>query len=152
MSEKNDSSLSRMMAVLDLFTERCTDISAEQVSDTLGVSLPTSYRYLKTLSDAGLLHRSAQARYTLGPRIVMLDHLMRQADPILKFGTPILQEITQQTGFDCVVSSMHGGQMLDTHREYAANPASLSFGRGRPRPLFLGAAPKIILAGMNSSA
>ena len=62
MSEKNDSSLSRMMAVLDLFTERCTDISAEQVSDTLGVSLPTSYRYLKTLSDAGLLHRSAQAR------------------------------------------------------------------------------------------
>ena len=50
------------------------------------------------------------------------------------------------TGFDCVVSSLLGTQVLDTHREYSSVPADLSYGRGRPRPLFLGAAPKVILA------
>jgi DNA-binding IclR family transcriptional regulator len=44
------------------------------------------------------------------------------------------------------VSELYGQQVLDTHREYGNLPASLSYGRGRPRPLFRGGAPKIILA------
>lgn len=149
--DKSDSSLSRMLAVLDLFDEQHTEISAEQVRDRLDVSLPTSYRYLKTLSQAGLLRHTSEASYTLGPRIVVLDHLMRQADPILKCCTPHLKDLTEQTGLDAVISGWHGGLVLDTHREYAATPANLSYGRGRPRPLFLGAAPKVILAGMSTS-
>ncbi len=148
MSERSDSSLSRLLGVLDGFDETHTDLSAEEVSAALGVSLPTSYRYLKSLSDAGLLRRSSEARYTLGPRIVVLDHLIRQADPVLRCCTPHMKDIVAQTGFDCVVSALHGEQLLDTHREFGATPASLSYGRGRPRPLFLGGAPKVILAGM----
>ena len=151
MSERAESSLSRMLGVLELFDDHRTQLSAEDVSTALEVSLPTSYRYLKTLSDAGLLWRAAEARYTLGPRIVVLDHLIRQADPVLKCCIPCMKEIVAQTGFDCVVSALHGEQLLDTHREFAAAPASLSYGRGRPRPLFLGGAPKVILAGMPST-
>ena len=43
-------------------------------------------------------------------------------------------------------------QLLDTHRELGSMPASLSYGRGRPRPLFQGAAPKVILAGWTPPA
>jgi DNA-binding IclR family transcriptional regulator len=150
MSDRSDSSLSRLLAVLDLFDEGRSELSAEEICAALDVSLPTSYRYLKTLSDAGLLHRGSEARYTLGPRIVVLDHLIRQADPVLRCCTPYMKHIVVQTGFDCVVSALHGEQLLDTHREFGATPASLSYGRGRPRPLFLGGAPKVILAGMPS--
>lgn len=146
MTDKSDSSLARMLSVLDLFSDQRLHWSAEDISETLGVSLPTSYRYLKTLSDAGLLRRGADAQFTLGPRIVVLDHYIRQADPVLRCGIPFMRELVAQTGFDCVVSSLHGDQVLDTHREYGSMPASLSYGRGRPRPLFLGAAPKVILA------
>jgi len=133
MTDKADSSLARMLSVLDLFSDQRLHWSAEDISETLGVSLPTSYRYLKTLSDAGLLQRGQDAQFTLGPRIVVLDHFIRQADPVLQC---------------CVVSSLHGDQLLDTHREYGTAPADLSYGRGRPRPLFLGGAPKVILAGL----
>jgi DNA-binding IclR family transcriptional regulator len=150
-TDKSDSSLSRMLAVLDLFDEEQTEVSAEWVRDRLQVSLPTSYRYLKTLSQVGLLRHTREASYTLGPRIVVLDHLIRQTDPILKCCAPHLQELATQTGLDCVISGWHGGQVLDTHREFAATPANLSYGRGRPRPLFLGAAPKVILAGMGTT-
>lgn len=149
MTDKADTSLARMLSVLDLFTEQRLHWSAEDISETLGVSLPTSYRYLKTLSDAGLLRRGADAQFTLGARIVVLDYLIRQADPVLQCGIPIMKELVAQTGIDCVVSSLLGDQLLDTHREYSNMPAHLSYGRGHPRPLFQGGAPnKVILAGL----
>jgi DNA-binding IclR family transcriptional regulator len=37
-------------------------------------------------------------------------------------------------------------EIIDTHRESGADGLHLAYGRGRPRPLFLGAAPKVILA------
>ena len=148
MSEKADSSLARMLGVLDLFSEQRLHWSAEDIGEALGVSLPTSYRYLKTLSDAGLLQRRPDAQFTLGPRIVVLDHFIRQTDPVLQCGIPFMKELVAQTGLDCVVSSLLGDQLLDTHREHGSMPADLSYGRGRPRPLFQGAAPKVILAGL----
>lgn len=148
MTDKADSSLARMLSVLDLFSDQRLHWSAEDISEALGVSLPTSYRYLKTLSDAGLLRRGADAQFTLGPRIVVLDHFIRQADPVLQCAIPFMKELVAQTGFDSVVSSLHGDQLLDTHREYGTAPADLSYGRGRPRPLFQGGAPKVILAGL----
>jgi DNA-binding IclR family transcriptional regulator len=151
MTDKTDSSLARMLSVLDLFTEQRLSWSAEDISESLGVSLPTSYRYLKTLGDAGLLRRGQDAQFSLGPRIVVLDHYIRQADPVLRCGIPFMRELVTQTGFDCVVSSLHGDQLLDTHREHGSEPASLSYGRGRPRPLFLGAAPKVILAELSAA-
>ncbi len=148
MNDKADSSLVRMLGVLDLFSELRLHWSAEDIAEALDVSLPTAYRYLKTLSDAGLLRRGTDALFTLGPRIVVLDHFIRQADPVLQCGIPFMKELVAQTGFDCVVSGLHGEQLLDTHREYGSLPADLSYGRGRPRPLFRGAAPKVILASL----
>ena len=149
MTDKSDSSLVRMLSVLDLFSDRQLSWSAEAITAALQVSLPTGYRYVKMLTDAGLLQRSADSQYTLGPRIIMLDYYIRRADPVLQHGVPFMQELVTQTGFDCVISALYGQQLLDTHRELGTAPASLSYGRGRPRPLFQGAAPKVILAGLS---
>ena len=65
MIDKSDSSLSRMLSVLDLFSDQRLHWNAEDISEQLDVSLPTSYRYLKTLSDAGLLQRGSNAMFTL---------------------------------------------------------------------------------------
>ena len=146
MTDKADSSLARMLGVLDLFSDQRLHWTPEAVADTLQVSLPTAYRYVRLLTDAGLLQRTGDAQLTLGPRIIVLDHYIRQADPVLQHGVPFMKELVAQTGLDCVVTALYGGQLLDTHREYGAAPASLSYGRGRPRPLFRGGAPKVVLA------
>lgn len=140
------SSLARMLSVLDLFSEQQLTWTAEGITEALQVSLPTGYRYVKMLVDAGLLQRTADSHYTLGPRIIMLDHYIRMADPVLQHGLPFMAELVEKTGFDCVISGLYGQQVLDTHREFSTLPATLSYGRGRPRPLFLGAAPKVILS------
>lgn len=146
MTEKSDSSLARMLSVLDLFSDRQLTWTAEAITEALQVSLPTGYRYVKMLTEAGLLQRSADANYTLGPRIIVLDHYIRMGDPVLRHGVALMQELVEQTGLDCVISCLYGQQVLDTHREFGTTEATLSYGRGRPRPLFLGAAPKVILS------
>jgi DNA-binding IclR family transcriptional regulator len=135
-----------MLSVLEFFDDAHPSHSAESLAEVLNVSLPTIYRYVRLLVDAGLLQRVAESRVALGPRIIVLDHHIRQADPVLRHGAPFMAELVTATGFDCVISALYGDQLLDTHREYSQVPATLSYGRGRPRPLFLGAAPKAILS------
>jgi DNA-binding IclR family transcriptional regulator len=146
MTDKSLSSLSRMLSVLDLFSEQQRTWTAEAITEALQVSLPTGYRYVKMLVDAGLLQRAADSHYTLGARIVVLDHYIRMDDPVLQHATPFMAELVEKTGFDCVISGLYGERVLDTHREVGKSPATLSYGRGRPRPLFQGAAPKVILS------
>lgn len=146
MTDPSASSLGRMLSVLDLFDERKLSVSPEEIAAELDVSLPTGYRYVKMLVDAGLLQRAEESRYTLGPRVMVLDHYIRRADPVLRAGIATMAELVEKTGFDCVMSGLYGTQVLDTHREMGKNPAQLAYGRGRPRPLFQGAAPKVILA------
>lgn len=146
MTDKPDSSLARMLAVLDLFDEQRLALTPEAIVEALQVSQPTAYRYVKLLTDAGLLQRQGAAHYTLGPRIVVLDHLIRRADPVLQHAVPFMKELVATTGLDCVATGVYSDQLLDIHREYSGQPAPLSYGRGRPRPLFLGAAPKVVLA------
>ena len=152
MPEKSLSSLGRMLGVLDLFDDRHLTRSADDISVALEVSLPTGYRYVRLLLEAGLLQRVEDSRYALGPRIILLDHYIRKADPVLREGLPVMRELVAATGFDCVVSGLFGAQVLDTHREMGSTPATLAYGRGRPRPLFQGGAPKVLLASFAPAA
>jgi len=146
LSETSTSSLERMLAVLDLFDDTHLTRTAEDIAAQLAVSLPTSYRYVRLLLQAGLLQRVEDSHYALGPRVILLDHYIRRSDPVLRVGLPVLRELVAATGFDCVVTGLFGRQILDTHREMGGAPAALAYGRGRPRPLFLGAAPKVLLS------
>lgn len=135
-----------MLSVLDLFDSAHPTRSADEICDALGFSRPTGYRYIKELVAAGLLMRLGGGAYALGPRIILLDYHIRQTDPVLHVAVPIMKQLVEATGCDCVLSSLFGTRILDTHREAGIEKLTLSYGRGRPRPLFQGAAPKVILA------
>src|SRR5690606_31034372 len=91
MSERN--SLERMLGILAVFDEAHPEWTPEQLMRRLGYSRPTLYRYLKTLKEAGLVVSINQAAYTLGPKIVELDFLLRRADPLILQGQPFLEEL-----------------------------------------------------------
>ena len=146
MSSKNISSLGRMLNVLDFFTEERPYWSVEEMATQLDVSIPTCYRYFKLLVEAGLLQHQSESQYTFGTRILTLDYYVRETDPVLHASTPYIKELVSKTGFDCLLTASYGDKILDTHHERSSNNPLLKYGRGRPRPLFLGASPKILLA------
>jgi DNA-binding IclR family transcriptional regulator len=151
-SDSTTSSLVRMLSVLDLFSESRYCLTAEEIADALAISRPTGYRYVRILLDAGLLQPAGYATYVLGPKIITLDHYIRTADPVLQAARPLIKTLAAQTGFDCIISGWFGNQVLDTHREYGVMPMDLPlYDRGRPRPMFAGSAPKLILASLPSA-
>jgi DNA-binding IclR family transcriptional regulator len=138
-------SVARALSVLDLFDGEHAIWSAEGICAALRCPLPTGYRYLRELVAAGLVRRVAGG-FALGARIILLDYVMRQGDELLKAAMPPMRALAQHTGCDCVLSALYGEQIIDVHRETGAAPLMLAYGRGRPRPLFAGAAAKVILA------
>lgn len=140
------SSLSRTLALLDLFTPEQMVWSAEAIIDRRGCSRPTGYRYIRELVETGLLVRFGAGSYSLGPRVVELDLLIRQADPLLSAGLPVMRDIVARTGIDINLLRRYDERVVTIHHEVGNDRLPIFFGRGRRMPLLRGAGSKIIVA------
>ncbi|MFN7288016.1 MAG: IclR family transcriptional regulator [Burkholderiales bacterium] len=140
-------SAERLFALLACFTEQAPVWETDALIAALGCTRATGYRAIKTLVDAGFLVKLAAGRYALGPRIVQLDWQLRSTDPVLRRAVPVMESLVEKTGFDAVLSVLMGETLIDTHRaSRQGSRLELGYGRGRPRPLFLGASPRVLLA------
>ena len=140
---------SRVFAILDLFSHEHPVWQPDEINAALGYSRPTGYRYVKDLVDAGLLQKVSAGRYALGGRIIELDYQLRQSDPVLLAAIPVMEKLAATSGYDAVLSVLFGGpRVIDIHRVTVEKTLELSYGRGRPRPLFRSGAPKVLLAGL----
>lgn len=147
------STVARALALLGAFSAEQPVWAADELAAALGLSRATAYRYVKDLVEAGLLQRLDQGRLALGARIAELDFQLRGSDPVLRAAQPVMRTLARRTGLDAVLSVMFGGpRVVDTHRESASGALTLRYGRGRPRPLFRGAAPKVLLAALPVAA
>src|SRR5690606_29006615 len=72
-------------------------------------------------------------------------------DPYYAAGQPLMASLSARTGLDCVMTRMFDEEIIDTHRESGTDSLNLAYGRGRRRPLFKGAAPKVILSTLPKS-
>lgn len=140
------SSLSKTLAVLDLFGPQQLQIGPEAIAERMGLSRATVYRYIKDLCDSGLLTRVGAGSYGLGPRIIELDWMMRQYDPILSAGRELIHELAKETGLAVFASVFYDGHIINTYITESYDAAHFAFGRGHPLPLFRGAQSKILVA------
>lgn len=140
------SSVVRMLKVLDLFSDREPAWTPDAIAERLECSLPTAYRYVRALLQAGLLRRAAAGSYVLGPRAVELDYLMRVTDPLLRDGDAALRALVDDTGCDVVVAELLGERVFTVQHLAGREGVSASFGRGRRMPLYRGMLSKVLLA------
>jgi DNA-binding IclR family transcriptional regulator len=141
------SSLTRLLSILDFFGPNTAVLSAEEIIGRLGCSRPQGYRYIHELCAAGLLTRFSGA-YSLGPRIIELDFVIRSGDPLLETGESLIRELRDRVGCDVLLASIFGDRIVAIHHERSDGTEFVGFGRGRPMPLFSGAGCKIILASL----
>ncbi|HEY9094369.1 MAG TPA: IclR family transcriptional regulator [Hydrogenophaga sp.] len=141
------SSSSNVFAILGLFTQERPVWQPDEINAALGYTRPTGYRYVKELVEAGMLQKLSTGRYALGGRIIELDYQLRQSDPVLLAAAPVMLAVAKRSGYDLVLSVLYGGpRVIDIHRASGVENLVLTFGRGRPRPMFRSGAPKVLLA------
>ena len=145
-----ESSLERMIGLLDLFQGGAHCWTVEQMHERLGYTRSTLYRYLKVLSDAELLTSLPNAGYVPGPRIIELDYDIRRQDPLIVASTPVMVELVSDIPSIALLCRRYRDKVLCIHQ--VAHPSvavQSTYERGKPRPLFSGAASRIILANMS---
>lgn len=140
------SSLSKLLSVLDLFGPQTLKIDPDTIAERMGLSRATVYRYVKDLCDAGLLTRVDAGSYGLGPRVIELDWMMRQYDPILLAGRELMHELSAQTGLAVFASVFYDGRIINTYIAEPTETYRFAFGRGQPLPFFRGAQSKVLIA------
>lgn len=135
-----------MLSVLDLFTQDHAIWSAEEVAQQLDCSIPTTYRYLRELTEAQLLRTASTGRYMLGNRIVELDYQLRAGDPLIQAGSGPMKELAQQVDCDVALVALSGDHVLTIHYETHGAQMRASYGRGRRMPTFKGAMSLAVLS------
>ncbi|UFN47883.1 IclR family transcriptional regulator [Roseomonas sp. OT10] len=121
-------------------------LSFEALHEALGYTRSTLYRHLKTLTDAGLVASLPDRGFTLGPRIMELDRSMRDRDPLIAAARPVMAELAGSIGGIALLCRRYRDRVLCIHQEQGDARFRSRYSRGLGRPMFRGAASRIILA------
>lgn len=143
----------RLLAVLALFTAEATQWTVEAVAEELGVSVPTTYRYFKKLTKAGLISPVSGACYTLGPAIIQMNRQIQIGDPMLNAGRSVMIALTGDApeGSTALLCRLFHDRVMCVEQVMGRGPQMpVSYERGRLMPLYRGATSKIILAHLRS--
>jgi DNA-binding IclR family transcriptional regulator len=146
VSKKAGNSLERILAVLEVYTEERLEWTPEELMEELGYSRPTLYRYLKTLKDAGLLSSTPNAGFTLGPKVVEMDFLLRKSDPLILNGARHLKTLSERYPCTALLVRWYGNRILCVDSASSTRHAISSYPRGRPMPIGRGAIARSIMA------
>jgi DNA-binding IclR family transcriptional regulator len=139
----------RLLQVLQLFTMESPEWSIDAASRKLGLSQSTAYVYFRDLVDASLLVKSRTGYYGVGPAVIVYDRLTRNCDPVISLAQPLMKDLVESTGVECValLCRLYRMTVLCVAQEATLNADfAVSYERGRPMPLFRGAASKVTLA------
>jgi DNA-binding IclR family transcriptional regulator len=140
------SSLEKMLGLLNVFTTEQPIWSSEDLIQHLGAPASTCYRYLKVLHTSGYLARVANGSYVLGPRLMELDRVSRESDPVYIAGSPVAQRLTYETGHSSLLCILFSDSIMCVQQAPGRDVPAGLFSRGQRRPLVAGASAKSILA------
>lgn len=149
------SALTRLLAILDLFTLEHPVVRVEEVVAKFGIVQSTAYRYLKELCDAGLLAQQGKGVYSLGRRIVELERLLQLSDPLLLAGRPVMDALLEACDNRAfLLCAYHRDAALCIYKvgpdeiTYKGSTMKIMRGRGTVLPLFSGAGSQALLANL----
>jgi DNA-binding IclR family transcriptional regulator len=143
-----DSSISRVLGILDLFTPDAPVWTVDMLVEQLRLARATVYRYVRSLCDAGFLVPVSGAGYVLGPRFIEFDRNIRLADPLLQIVPPVMAELRDAVQGAQLLCAFYGLRVLSVLQDKTDPNITMSMERGRPFPLFQGSPSRIILANL----
>ncbi len=85
----------KLLSALALFTLAKPEWTVEDASRRLGLAVSTTYRYFRSLNEAGLTVAFAAGRYVLGPAIIALDRQARLLDPLIRTAAPVMRRLDE---------------------------------------------------------
>src|SRR5438270_3775777 len=145
-------SLERGLAILSCCTPKRPVLGIADIADELGMSRPTTHRYVITLVALGYLEQGASRKYRLGLRVTNLGMSALNSTGLREHAHPYLEELRQRTSYTTSLAVLDGTDILyiDRLRSFRRGGArvDLDLHPGSRLPAHATAMGKVLLASL----
>jgi len=142
-------SLERGLAILACFTPERPLLGIAELAERLGMSRPTTHRYVSTLVSLGYLDQDASRKYRLALGAIDLGAALN-ATGLCKHARPHLEELSQRSGYTAAIAVLDGLEILLVDRVGGKHPGQSkplqSVQAGRRLPAYCTSIGKVLLA------
>jgi len=145
-------SLTKALRILDALSDSVDGLGITDLSNLLKTPKSTVHRLLATLEAAGYVSfDAATAKYGLGGSAARLGEQLNRQSPLLTFGAPLLEQLTQECHEASHLAILQGTEVVYISHEESKEPVRISFGMGHRAPAHCTALGKVFLAGLSNS-
>lgn len=146
-----NSTADRALAILQMFTEARSRISATDVAEHLGVSRSTAYRYAQTLVNSEFLAEEPGNGFRLGAKLMELARIARRSYGLSDMAVPAMRQLAAEFHETILLTRRIGSTIVCIEREeWPGQYVRLSYERGSRLSLNAGASALILLAWLPS--
>ena len=136
-------------AVLDVFLEARTELRIDEIARRLQLSKTTTYRLVQSMERIGLLERDQNTRaFRLGVKVLRLGAAAGEQMDIRRVARPVLTDLTAATSQTAFLTLLRDRVGVCVERVAGAHVEILPLKIGGVLPLYCGAGPRVLLAGL----
>lgn len=144
--------LNKVRAVLDVFADGLERAGPAEVAVRIGTNKSTTFRILKSMEQIGLLDRSPDGTYALGIRLMELGTLVGERLDLRRLSEPVLRGLRDAVGQTVFLTVRHDDVAVCIDRLPGSHVEVMALRLGGRLPLYCGAAPRVLLAGLDDAA
>ncbi|HVZ50633.1 MAG TPA: IclR family transcriptional regulator [Pseudolabrys sp.] len=141
-----NSTADRAIDILLAFTSEKPVWSAAEIAQHFKMPRSTTYRYINTLKNCGLLAEEASNLYRLGHKVLHLARVAKVHDPILRVAAPVLSELASIHGDTVLLHERVGHEVITLERLESRHPHTATMSQSRMLPWPAAASAKVLLA------
>lgn len=104
-------SVARSSQILLWVAQQPEGAAVRQISEAIGLTLPTTYHLVNTLADAGLLAKKPDRRYTLGWGAAVLAQAFLRDNSVPEDQMAALRALAERTGETAYLAAWGGNEM-----------------------------------------
>ncbi|MGZ2224308.1 IclR family transcriptional regulator [Glutamicibacter nicotianae] len=140
------SSAQKVLEIIFSFSAERTELTVAQMSELLGSTTPTTYRYLALLKSMDLVVEGKPGRYHPTARVMPLARAAQLTNPLSTLAVPLLEQAVSEIGETVMLMEKVGDWMICTELVECSQSMRFTIPKGRKVPLGRGASGKMALA------
>lgn len=141
-------SVGKAIGILEAFRDGPAEMSLAEATRRSGLNRITTYRLLATLERHRLIQRTAAGGYRLGLGLIALGGVVQRESALAEHAAPHLRRLARGLDMTSFLSVLDRDEALCLVRIDAGGMSIVRFRLGERLPLYAGAGPLILLAGL----
>jgi len=141
-------SAQRALEALFVFSSKQPDVTVDEIARSVGMPLPSAYRYVALMRDLNIVAEGPGGTYHLTPRVLALAEAVEQSKGLLAQARPVLHHLMQLSNETALLVQLVGHSAICADRAEPSQPMRLTYQPGQAVSLQQGASARILIAGL----